>query len=562
MHEPKYDLKPIIAPRLSGWPLVAAANLVEWVPGLAYFLGKDSGLFDLKKVKVDTIPTYYPFDQETYSLLVSNASKPLSAKETVDILTKGFQPNGFTASVDYVALYKSGKVTPVDLMTKMLDYIEEDGAKDVGVKALLKYAREDILKQAQASKIRYQSGKTLGPLDGVPIAVKDEMNALPYNTNVGTVCIDIKPEEDAVIVQRLREAGAIIVGKTAMHELGFDVTNCNPFVRTPRNPYNLNHWTGGSSGGSGAIVASGVCPISLGADGGGSIRIPAAYNGIYGLKPTAARLPGAGAYPLAPSVGVVGPLASNAHDLALAYYLTAGPNKMENNTLLQPLKSIASFGNVANLNGVKIGVYYPYFDDADPEIVQQCKKALEDYVELGAKLVPITIPNLQNLRNAHSISIASEFSSKTSFENRPKFGYSTRLGLAIFDQISAMDLLAACRFRTLGMNYLRDIFQEVDVIVTPTTGITSPEIPKGALEYGLTDYSTSGEAMKYIFLANLLGIPAVSCPIGYSSKGMPIGIQFQARWWNEDLLLRLANANDYTQSSKFKKPSNYFSVLE
>lgn len=112
------------------------------------------------------------------------------------------------------------------------------------------------------------------------------------------------------------------------------------------------------------------------------------------------------------------------------------------------------------------------------------------------------------------------------------------------------------------MNYLRDIFQEVDVIVTPTTGITSPEIPKGALEYGLTDYSTSGEAMKYIFLANLLGIPAVSCPIGYSSKGMPIGIQFQARWWNEDLLLRLANANDYTQSSKFKKPSNYFSVLE
>ncbi|KAJ3276240.1 hypothetical protein HDV01_005688 [Terramyces sp. JEL0728] len=488
MTEPKYDLKPIVAPKLSGWPLVVVANLIEWIPGLAYLLGKDSGLFDLKKIALDEIPSYYPFDQETYLLLTANAPKLLSLKDSVKVLHSGYQKTSFQSSQDYVALYTSGKSSPVDLMTKLLGLIELDEAKDVGVKALLKHHRDDIMHQAQASKIRYQNGKPLGPLDGVPIAVKDEMNALPYNTNVGTVCIDIKPTEDAVIIQRLREAGAIIIGKTAMHELGFDVTNCNPFVRTPRNPYNLNHWTGGSSGGSGAIVAAGFCPISIGADGGGSIRIPAAYNGIYGLKPTAGRLPGTGAYPLAPSVGVVGPLASNAHDLALAYYLSAGPYKSEKYTLMQPHKSIASFANATDLKGVKIGIYYPYFDDAD--------------------------------------------------------------------------LLAACRFRTFGMNYLRELFQEVDVVVTPTTGITSPEIPKGALEYGLTDYSTSGQAMKYIFLANLLGIPAVTCPVGYSSNGMPIGIQFQASWWNEDLLLRLANANDHTQSSKFKKPSNYYSVFE
>jgi Asp-tRNA(Asn)/Glu-tRNA(Gln) amidotransferase A subunit family amidase len=282
---------------------------------------------------------------------------------------------------------------------------------------------------------------------------------------------------------------------------------------------------------------------------------------MYGLKPTAGRIPSRGSFPLAPCCGVVGPIASSAYDLAISYYLTAGPDVKEPVSLQQPPVIISSFSKVDSLKGIKLGVFWPYFEDAHPDIVAACKASLEKMKQLGAQVIDIEIPHLLEMRNSHTISITSEFASGTRLFPRHKMSHPTRIALQVFDSINSRDLIAAARMRTKGMNLMRDLFRKVDAIVTPTTGLVAQKIPPGAMSYGLSDYTTTGQVMKYIFLANGLGIPAVTCPVGYDTDGMPIGIQYQAKWWNEDLLLRLAHASEHIHGASTKKPQVYTSLL-
>ncbi|KAI8899049.1 Asp-tRNAAsn/Glu-tRNAGln amidotransferase A subunit and related amidase [Globomyces pollinis-pini] len=538
-----YFLKPIYVPLLSGWQLTLVSFLCDWVPGVASYLAKDSGLMDLRYIDLDEDPTLYPFDILTHLEYRNSKPKVLSLDESINYLQQRINPSQFSKSSDFVRKYVNGDITPLDVIHALIKILDEDKERDDGIHAIIKYNRDELIKQAEASTARYKKGNPIGPLDGVPISIKDEMHALPYSTDMGTNFINIIPTRDTAVVKRLRDQGCIIIGKASMHEMGLDVTNCNPHG-TPRNPYAINHFTGGSSGGSAASVASGLCPISIGADGGGSIRIPAAHCGVYGLKPTAGRISACNGFSLAPSVGVVGPIASNAYDLALAYYLTAGPNPEDPSSLMQPPVTIESFQKIQSLQGLKIGVHWAYFRDANEEVVKQCEESLKKFEKLGAKIVPIELLNLQHIRNSHTISICAEFVSKLNGYPRHLFTYPTRIALNVFENIRAVDLLSAAKVKTRGMNMVRQIFKEVDVIVTPTSGLTAPKIPPGALTNGLSDYTSAGQVMKYIFMGNVLGIPAVSCPVGYDSKGLPIGLQFQAKWFNEDVLLRLANASE------------------
>jgi Asp-tRNA(Asn)/Glu-tRNA(Gln) amidotransferase A subunit family amidase len=359
-----YDLVGFKAPRVSGMLLVIVTWLTEWIAPLARFLGRDSGIFQLRNEEANELPTYYPFDEITFVEQMARNPKAMTVAEAIQILQKTAPDRFMKGSFNYHAVYLKGKVSPVDVVSKVLENTIEDQKDPEGIHGLIKFDEKDIMMQAKASEARYKTKTSLGPLDGVPIAIKDEMDALPYKTGVGTKFLDIEPTEDAVIVARLRQQGAIIIGKASMHEFGLDVTNCNPNTGTPRNAYNVKHWPGGSSGGSATLVAAGVCPISVGADGGGSIRIPAAYNGVYGLKVTAGRISGKGSYPLAPTVGVVGPIAINAHDLALSYMVVAGKVESDPKTFLQPPPTISTFGNVDSLSDLRLGVYWPYFNDA------------------------------------------------------------------------------------------------------------------------------------------------------------------------------------------------------
>lgn len=199
----------------------------------------------------------------------------------------GRRPGDFQFATihDYHNAYKNEKTTPEEVGERVIEAIADSNSGDRPLNAISNSIAEEIRKQAQASAKRYAEGRTIGPMDGIPVAVKEEINVVPYPTTLGTAFIDKTAEYDATIVARLREAGAIIIGKANMHEIGIGVTGFNPNAGTIRNPYNLDHYPGGSSSGSGSVVGAGIVPVALGADGGGSIRIPASLCGVVGLNP-------------------------------------------------------------------------------------------------------------------------------------------------------------------------------------------------------------------------------------------------------------------------------------
>ncbi|KAL8673371.1 MAG: hypothetical protein Q9224_007526, partial [Gallowayella concinna] len=266
----------------------------------------------------------------------------------------------------YTSTYRAQKVTPTQVITGLLDQIS---AKKHHSVAFLQIIPEKVLAAAEASTARYKSGKPLGPLDGVPVAVKDELDLDGYEKSLGSpIDFTRKAGGTSWCVKKWEEAGAIIVGKLNMHELGLDTTNNNPTKGTPLNPYNPSYYTGGSSGGSAYAVSSGLIPIALGADGGGSIRIPSAYCGLYGLKPTHGRISISPTTNLAASCGVVGPMASNMDDLELAYSILATPDPSNPvSSLFSPPSipsSSSSSSSSSNNNDRKkkryLGIYKPW----------------------------------------------------------------------------------------------------------------------------------------------------------------------------------------------------------
>jgi Asp-tRNA(Asn)/Glu-tRNA(Gln) amidotransferase A subunit family amidase len=375
------------------------------------------------------------------------------------------------------------------------------------------------------------------------VAVKDEVDMVPYPTTVGTAFLGKFPaKEDATSVARMRAAGALLIGKTNMHEIGINVTGLNPNLGTTRNPYNTDHFTGGSSSGSAAAVAAGLAPVAIGADGGGSIRIPASFCGVFGLKPTYGRVSEHGAAPLCWSVAHLGPIACTATDTALAYAVMAGPDLHDPNSLHQPLPSLQNWDQL-NLNGLKLGVYKQWFQHADPEVVAACESMLKQLESRGAEISEIIIADLELNRVAHTVTIVAEMVQAMSYtyaEHHKEHGLDVRLNLALGRAFSSQDYLLAQRARTRIINNFNRALEQVDLIITPATAIASPAIPRDALPDGNSDLSTTIEIMRFVTAGNMTGLPAISFPAGYTKAGLPIGMQAMGRAWDEANLMRLA----------------------
>jgi Asp-tRNA(Asn)/Glu-tRNA(Gln) amidotransferase A subunit family amidase len=346
-----------------------------------------------------------------------------------------------------------------------------------------------------------------------------------------------------------------------MHEIGINVTGLNPHHGTTRNPYNTDHFTGGSSSGSAAAVAAGLVPIAIGADGGGSIRIPASLCGIVGLKCTFGRVSEFGAFPLDWSIAHIGPLAGSATDAALAYALIAGPDPQDPISLHQPLPSLHGWADL-NLKGLKLGMYRSWFTHADSEVVAACEAMLKHYESMGCEIVDVIIPNLEANRVAHSVTILSEMTqamNATYDKHHHEHGLDVRVNLAFARRFRATDYITAQRVRTRMMNHFAAAFRQADVILTPSTGIAAPPIKSGALPHGESDLSTTVEIMRFVTAANMTGLPAISFPVGYTQKGLPIGLQVMGKAWDEKTLLRLALAAE--QVIERKKPQVHYGIL-
>ncbi len=581
-----YDVERLKGPRMAGTPLRVFASLVEHpLTGgtLRRLMLQTIGVARLRRIAAHEAPAVAQALPGLLAAAVqegafgrSNAdgerSEHTLERNLADALThaledalpplavRGFRPE---TARDFTEAYRSGRTDPLAVAERVIEAIAASERREPPMRIFIAHDPDDVRAQARASAERWQKGEPIGPLDGVPVAIKDEVDQRGYGTSVGTAFLGgHKAERDATAVARLRAAGALLIGKANMHEIGLGITGLNPHHGTPRNPYDPTRHTGGSSSGSAAAVAAGLCPLALGADGGGSIRIPAALCGQVGLMGTFGRVSEHGAAEVCWSVAHIGPIGASVRDVALGYLVMAGPDPADPATHIQPPPHIDQVA-AGDVSGLRLGIYRAWFEDADPALVAACRAMLERFEAEGAKVVEIEIPELGLVQPVHAITIASEMAAavmKRSAAERARFGIDVRLLLALTGGFSSSDYVHAQRLRTRICRHFLRAFEAVDLIVTPTTAAIAPPIASDALATGESNFDVLDRMMRFVVAPNLTGHPAISFPVGYDASGLPIGMQAIGKPWAEHTLLRLAVAAE--RELERLAPAVHYRLLE
>ena len=478
---------------------------------------------------------------------------------------EGKDGNGFRfpSVLDYYSAYKSECCTPIEVADAILEAVKKTNTMTPPLRAIVDFHEGSVRKMAEASAERWKEGKPLSVLDGVPVSIKAEFRTEPYFFRCGSLFEPIFAEktQEAHLVKNFKEAGAIIIGLTNMQEFGTGVLGSNPnrFNLTARNPYNTGCFAGGSSSGSAVSVAAGLCPISLGADAGGSVRIPAALCGLFGLKPTHGLLDSSGGMPLTPSICSPGPLCASALDAIVAMDTLA---RTSQGPKLLPLRGIGA----RTLGGLKVGIYQEYFDHCDESVRKICESSLQVLEGLGAVVVEVKIPEVEEMRIAHVISTMSEFSTGLACDVDKHFDLlnsETSIFLAPAFQVTATDYLNAQKQRARVVVFLKKIFENVDVIVTPMIGCVAPKIDPDGISHGKLMATESSKLIRFAGLANFAGNPAITCPIGISSgEGLPVGLQFIGKWFDETTLLSIAWVMEKSDQFPTTRPSVFCDILK
>lgn len=550
-----YNLESLKLPKLTGNMLSIFTNLIETPFGKMLLLNSlldNGGIPKLRALNVEDVPTFYPL-----------ANPNPEHEQPVVVTEPGNPPSNlpYPTAWDYSNKYKNEEITPIEVAEQVLRNIKSSEQGEQPLRIFIALNRDDLFSQAEASAQRIKAGNRFSPLDGVPVAIKDEIDMLPFPTTVGTSFLGKQPaRQDSTVAARLRAAGALLVGKTNMHEIGIAPNGMNVHHGTVRNPFDRTCDTGGSSSGSAAAVSAGIVPVAIGADGGGSIRIPATLCGVIGLKPTFGRVSEFGAAPLCWSVAHLGPLAASVYDAALVYSIIAGPDPRDANSLVQPPVTLKGW-NIPELSGLRFGIYPEWNEHADPDVVLVFKEMLSNMESRGAEITEIEIPELDEMRIAHAVTILSEMAMcmRVYKSQRKEMAEAVRLSLVLGEEMSSNDYLQAQRYRTRALASFERIFSQVDVILSPGTAKPAQVFPLANPGQGWSDLSIDTEYMRYVYSGNLTGLPAISFPAGYDSRGLPVGMQAMSKHWQEHLLLRVAyNAE---QVMERREPANFYPSL-
>ena len=443
-------------------------------------------------------------------------------------------------------LLRDGQLSPVELTRAFLERIE---AIDGRLNSYVTLLPERALAQARAAEAEILRGDYRGPLHGIPIGLKDLYDTAGIlTTAMSRVTPDRVPTEDATTVARLNQAGTILLGKLAMHEFALGGPDFTSLFPPARNPWNLAHIPGGSSSGSGAAVAAGLCMGALGSDTGGSIRGPASMCGIVGIKPTYGRVSNFGVVPLSWSQDHCGPMTWTVADNALMLQALAGHDPKDPTTSTAPVPdySAALRDGIA---GMTIGVPRRYFFEAGPDVAPETlaaiEGALEVMAELGATVRDVDIPHVEQSRAANQTIMMGEafaYHEHNLKTRREDYGAMVRDRFLLGGMLTISDYVQAQRVRSLIKREMADALREVDVLVTPT----SPK-PAAALEGYSGGATLTGPSFTGPF--NASGIPAISTPGGFSSDGLPIGLQIAGKPFDEATVLRVAYA--YEQAARW-----------
>ncbi len=429
-----------------------------------------------------------------------------------------------------------------------------------GINAYITVAADEALAEADRLDALLAEGIHLGPLHGVPIAIKDNLETASLKTTGGsTILVENVPATDATAVAKLKEAGAIILGKTNMHELAFGITSNNPHYGPVRNPYDLSRIAGGSSGGSGAAVVAGLCAAAIGTDTGGSIRIPAALCGAIGLKPTLGRVGRGGLIALSETCDCIGPITKTAEDAALVLQALIGPDERDPITASDATANFQP--NTGSWQGVRLGIPRGlFYDDLDPAVTEVMDQALKQMENAGATLVEVRIDGLDGV-------VPSGFAIVLSETVHLLGGYLGRLDPPltipdILDQLGPdvnailggqvgpeaqpipghVYLDSVNTFRSaLTVSFLSAL-DRVDALVTPTVPLPAAPIGQDAeVSHNRQNAPTFLTYVRNTFPVSLAGLPALTVPVGHNETGLPLGMQFIGQPWQEAKLLQLGH---------------------
>ncbi len=408
-----------------------------------------------------------------------------------------------------------------------------------------------------------RSGDPAASLGGLPIAVKDLFDVAGHRTTAGSSFLrDNIAREDAAVVKKLRAAGAVLTGKTNLHEWALGVTNINPHFGACRNPWDLHRIPGGSSGGSAAAVAAGLCLGALGSDTGGSIRIPAALCGVVGLKPTRGRVSLRGVVPLSWSHDHAGPIARTVRDTAILLQAVAGHDPPDPTSVDMPVPDYA--GELqAGIKGLRIGVPTSFFFDDLASGVGEVVRSAIDVLHAGggATIVEIDLREAADRLEAVRVILLSDAAAyhRERLQTQPeKFGADVLARLNAGRAYSGIDYALARQARRQWQQQLRRVFTSVDVIVTPTTPVPAARIDAAE------GVSQAGRLTRFTGVFNLAGTPAISAPCGFvpvDGSRLPIGMQIVGRWWDEATVLRAAHAYEQATEWHTHRPSITSSTL-
>jgi aspartyl-tRNA(Asn)/glutamyl-tRNA(Gln) amidotransferase subunit A len=437
------------------------------------------------------------------------------------------------------ALVHSRRASSVDLVRACLDRITRHD-RELG--AFITLTADSALDEAKRADADLANGVDRGPMHGIPIALKDLYDTAGVRTTGGSrIFADRVPERDCAVVEKLRAAGAVFLGKLNLHEWALGVTNQNPHFGPACNPWDTSRIPGGSSGGSAIAVASGFCYVSPGSDTGGSIRIPASLCGVAGLKPTYGRVSLRGVIPLAWTLDHSGPLARTVGDLALGLNAIAGHDPLDPASV-----DVPSEDHAAGIeDGAKhVRVIVPtnfFFDDVDPEVDAAVREAAGVLTSIGASVMERTLPRVDLLTAQRAILLtdAAAIHREHLRERAADIGADVLTRLRTGQTFTGVDYAQARRDRDELRREWLAVLREQDIILTPTTPMTAP--PRDGQDAVAAAQRLTANTAPF----NLTGLPAISIPCGFTKAGLPIGLQLAAGPWREGLLLRVARAYEH-----------------
>ncbi len=438
---------------------------------------------------------------------------------------------------DLARALQAREVSPVEVTKALLWRIEGDETN-----AFITVTGERAMEDAARAEEEISAGEHRGPLHGVPIAIKDLIYTEGVRTTMASAFFrDFVPDGDATVAKKLRDAGCVLVGKTNTHEFAYGPTGDRSFFGPTKNPHDLARITGGSSGGSGAAVATGLCYGALGSDTGGSIRIPAALCGVVGMKPTFGRVSKNGVFPLAWTLDHVGPLTRTVEDNAIILNALAGPDPQDPYSVDRPDEDFARDLD-AGVRGAVVGIPTDfYFERVDPEVEERVRDATQAFRHFGAEVREVTIPTVWETLHAQRLMLAAEAYAvhEERLETEPeRFDDQGLERLLRGKDLEAYRYAGALQRKLQSRREFERVLEEVDVLLVPSTPIPATEIGQRQTSIAGHEEAVYAALTRLTGPTNMNGLPSLSVPCGTTASGLPVGMQLIGRAFEEATVYR------------------------